>query len=56
MKLVEEYRKQAQKCRRMGAKAPSPEREELLRLAEQWILLADERERFVRRMSLPSDV
>lgn len=47
MFLVADYRRHAEECRRMALDAPPIAREQLIRLADKWVLLAEERERFV---------
>jgi hypothetical protein len=50
MQQVEEYRRQAQECRALAARAKSESiRRELLELAKRWCGLAQQREAFLAR-------
>jgi hypothetical protein len=49
MQNVAEYREHAKECRKLAALMAEPKnREQLLRMAESWDQLADERERLFR--------
>jgi len=52
VKQVEEYRKHAEECRAMASKMRNaPQRDQLLRLAEQWESLADDRQNMLRQQA-----
>jgi hypothetical protein len=50
MKKASEYRRHAEECRALASKAGTEEhRLQLLKMADTWVSLADERERMVAR-------
>jgi len=52
VKQVEAYRKHAEECRAMASKMRNaPQRDQLLRLAEQWESLADDRQNMLRQQA-----
>ena len=56
MKKASEYRQHAQACRQLAARMQHPdEREQLLRMAEQWEQLAKDRARLAGRTEPPNE-
>ena len=49
MKKASEYRQHAAECREMASKAKAPQRDHLLKMAETWESLADDRDKQIAR-------
>jgi len=49
MKKASEYRHHAQDCRRLAASMEGDQRDQLLRMADVWEQLAEDRENLVRQ-------